>query len=104
MDATILQQVLKLLENGSGLGRNRNFASFEGPQGERVQRLFRLYASLARELEEAAQRPEVVITMHDEATGELRLELCDPRVAYRRVNLVPAPLAGYFRRRLGAAG
>ena len=103
MKAKVLAQVADLLENHDQPSRNRNFQDFNSPRGQNVLRLYRLYLSLLLELEDAAARPEVLISASDEAGG-LMLELKDPKVSYRRSCLVPKELAETFHQKIKGVG
>lgn len=92
-----------MLETHDQPSRNRNFQDFNSPEGQRVLRLYRLYFSLLSDLEDAAGRPEVLISAFDEAGG-IMLELKDPKVSYRRSCLVPKELAGTFHRKIQELG
>lgn len=103
MGAPVFDKVLALLEGGPTTSRNQGFDAFSSLEGRRIFRLYRLYRSLVKELEEAAGRPEVRVWVQHQGE-ELWLELEDPKVAYRRRSLVPGPLAAHFRRRLSELG
>jgi hypothetical protein len=92
-----LSQVAALLADPQPPSRNRHFSRFAGGTGRRVFRLYRLYRALAREAAELAARPGARAALVRER-DHLWLELSDPRLAYSRRSLVPAELAGFFRR------
>ncbi len=83
--------------------RNRQFHEFNSREGQQVLRLYRLYLSLLTELEEAAERPEVLISAQRQSSG-IMLVLKDPRVAYQRSCLVPKELAHTFTKRMKRLG
>jgi len=83
--------------------RNRQFHEFNSLEGQQVLRLYRLYLSLLTELEEAAERPEVLICAQKKAGG-IMLVLKDPKVAYQRSCLVPKELAHTFTKRIKKLG
>lgn len=99
----IHDQVLSLLMEEYPPSRNRDFDRFKSAKGQRIYRLYRIYLSLLAELEEAMDRPEVSVSIKRETDG-YRLEIEDPKVAYRRNCLVPLSLAEPFLERLRAMG
>ena len=103
MSREILASVLELLQAQDPPSRNQHFQHFEGGRGERVRRLFRLYRSLGAELEQAAGGAEVRVRARHRPQG-LELTLENPKVAYRRICLVPPELAPYFRGLLARLG
>ncbi|MCB2187019.1 MAG: hypothetical protein KQJ78_11420 [Deltaproteobacteria bacterium] len=103
MSKGVFQRVAALLGSAGSPSRNADYQDYSGEEGQRVIRLYRLYRSLLKDLEQAAERSDVVISANLE-NGQLRLELADPRVSYRRVCLVPEPLTPHFLERLAGLG
>ena len=96
-------RVKALLEQEEGFSRNKSFQEFSGSEGQRVIRLYRLYSSILKELETAAGRPDMEVSVRQEE-GALWLTMTDHRVAYRRICSVPAELADHFRLHLSRLG
>lgn len=102
-DQRVLAKVRQLLEREAGSGRNPGPTDYSDRHGQEVYRLYRLYAALARELGEAAQRPEMRVAVEKHEHG-LMLTIADPKVNYRRQSLIPTALEAYFNGLIASLG
>lgn len=102
-DQRVLVKVRQLLERSSGDGRSPGPSDYSDRHGQEVYRLYRLYAALVRELNEAAQRPEMRVAVEPYEQG-LMLTIADPKVNYRRQSIIPATLEPYFSGLIASLG
>lgn len=102
-DQRVLAKVRQLLERETGADRSPGPADYGDRHGQEVYRLYRLYAALARELGEAAQRPEMRVAVERQERG-LMLTIADPKVNYRRQSLIPLALEPYFSGLIASLG
>ena len=99
MEENIVEMVLDMLEAETPLSRNKNFQLYEDEQRMRVFRYFKMFRSVARDIE-ACGSPSCIRVRRDPeaAPGELMLMIRDEAVRYTRMVRVPARILDHYRR------
>jgi hypothetical protein len=103
MPESLLHQVNRLLETKPPVSRNRDFKIFDHGEGKRLFKLYRLYLSILRELEDAAYTPGMRVSSGRTPEG-LELVLSNPGLAYSRHCLIPTEISHHFEKALKRLG
>jgi len=89
MDPFVRRLVLRLLDPGKPLSRNRHFHTFSTPEGRKALRTTRRLKSLQADILACRDEGQPArFLRHVEADGEHRIELLLERINGRRVSLL----------------
>jgi len=86
MDPFVRKLVLRLLDQGSPLSRNRHFHTFETPEGKQALRLFKRLRALQHDLQKcqrAGGQSQVAVTKRPQ--GPIQIEITLTKLRSKRV-------------------